>query len=82
VNAAAVPGDNAANTSDVRTRRIDAGSSRTFGRRHIHHVVNEHPTTAYSVHVYAPALRGMSRYRWQDDALVLTALEAAGTWQG
>jgi Cysteine dioxygenase type I len=78
----ALPGDIAANSGDVRTQRIDAGTPRTFGPKHIHHVVNEHPLTAYSVHVYAPRLRGMSRYQWEDDALVLTALEVAGTWQG
>jgi hypothetical protein len=77
-----LPGDIAARSIDLRTRRIDAGVSRSFGPKHIHHVVNEHPVTAYSVHVYAPALRGMSRYQWQDDVLVLTALEVAGTWQG
>jgi hypothetical protein len=78
----ATPGHVAASWIDVRTRRYSAGQSRTFGSRHIHHVVNEGTSTVYSVHVYAPSLRGMSRYEWQDDGLVLTGEEAAGTWQG
>jgi hypothetical protein len=81
-NINAEPGHIVAKGDDIRTRRILSGEARSFGPQHIHQVVNESARTAYSVHVYAPTLRGMSRYEWSDDALVLTGLEAAGTWQG
>jgi hypothetical protein len=79
---AVVPGDIAAGWPDIRSRRIIAGDTRRFGSQHIHHVVNETSRTAYSAHVYAPRLRGMSNNEWRDDDLVLTDLAAAGTWQG
>jgi hypothetical protein len=66
--------------SDVRTRRVDAGRGRAFGSNHVHHVVNEYEGTAYSVHVYSPKLRGMTRYAWQDDALLFAGTERAGSW--
>jgi hypothetical protein len=78
-------------STDVRTRRIDATRGRTlganpatqaraFGRNHIHHVVNEYDEPAYSIHVYAPRLRGMTRYAWDDEQLVKTGSELAGRW--
>jgi hypothetical protein len=66
--------------SDVRTRRVDTGRGRAFGTNHVHHVVNEYEEIAYSVHVYSPKLRGMTRYAWQDDALLVTGTEPAGSW--
>jgi hypothetical protein len=69
-----------ATSSDVRTRRIDATRGRNFGANHIHHVVNEYDEPAYSIHVYAPRLRGMTRYAWQHDLLVTTGSEPAGRW--
>jgi hypothetical protein len=81
-NTPAIAGDVVGNWRDVRTRYISAGESRTFGPKHIHHVVNETGRIAYSVHVYAPVLRGMTRYKWRDDDLLLTDIEAAGSWQG
>jgi hypothetical protein len=66
--------------SEVRTRRVDTGRGRAFGANHIHHVVNEFDQPAYSIHVYAPRLRAMTRYEWQDDALVLTGTDRAGSW--
>ena len=70
----------AASVHDVRTRRFDAGQARAFGPNHLHHMVNEYPRTAYSVHVYAPGLRGMTRYEWDDDTLVVTGVDTAGQW--
>jgi hypothetical protein len=32
------------------------------------------------VHVYAPRLRAMTKYRWEDDTLVRTDTESAGVW--
>jgi|SRR5450432_68487 Cysteine dioxygenase type I len=60
---------------DVRTRRIDATRGRAFGANHVHHVVNEYDEPAYSVHVYAPRLRGMTRYGWKGEVLVSTGAD-------
>ncbi|MDQ1496016.1 MAG: hypothetical protein QOG69_2499 [Actinomycetota bacterium] len=73
-------GSTAGNWTDVRTRRVPPGRGRVFGANHVHHVVNEYDEPAYSVHVYAPRLRGMTRYGWQDDALVTLGSEPAGNW--
>jgi hypothetical protein len=73
-------GDVAGTWSDVRSRRLEAGKSRTFGSNHVHHVVNECDEPALSVHVYAPRLRAMTKYRWEDDTLVRTDTESAGVW--
>jgi hypothetical protein len=59
---------------------VQPGSGRVFGANHVHHVVNEYDELAYSVHVYSPRLRGMTRYAWQDDALVTIGSEPAGNW--
>jgi|SRR5450755_3377307 len=67
-------------STDVRTRWIDATRGRAFGPNHIHHVVNEYDEPAYSIHIYAPRLRGMTRYAWQGDVLVSTGSEPAGRW--
>ena len=78
-------------STEVRTRRIGAARGRapganfptnvrSFGPNHIHHVVNEYDEPAYSIHVYAPRLRGMTRYAWEDDVLVSTGSEPAGRW--
>jgi hypothetical protein len=69
-----------ASWQDVRTRRVVAGKGRALGSGHVHHVVNEHDEPAYSVHVYSPRLRAMTRYSWRDDALISTGVEAAGDW--
>ncbi|MGN5237968.1 MULTISPECIES: cysteine dioxygenase [unclassified Rhodococcus (in: high G+C Gram-positive bacteria)] len=58
---------------------IRSGEVRGFGARHIHEVANESDVPAISVHVYAPALSTMSRYRIDDGALRLLASERAGT---
>ncbi|MEV1290202.1 cysteine dioxygenase family protein [Micromonospora sp. NPDC049679] len=39
-----------------------AGAGRRFGTHHIHRIVNRGGDPAISVHVYAPALRSMTRY--------------------
>ena len=62
--------------ADVRTRWVEAGSTRSFGPRHVHHVVNEFEQPALSVHVYAPSLDGMTRYRWRGEELLVAAEHA------
>ena len=65
--------------ADVRTRWIEAGSTRSFGTQHVRHVVNQFEHSALSVHVYAPRLDGMTRYRWRGDELFATDEDAAAT---
>ena len=43
------------------------------------HVVNQFEHSALSVHVYAPRLDGMTRYRWRGDELFATDEDAAAT---
>jgi hypothetical protein len=62
--------------ADVRTRWVEAGGTRSFGARHVHHVVNEFEHPALSVHVYAPRLDGMTRYRWHGEELLVAAEHA------
>jgi hypothetical protein len=54
------------------------GQVRSFGRRHVHRIVNSGTTPAVSVHLYAPALREMTRYRLDDGVLRVAAVEKAG----
>ena len=54
------------------------GEGRTFGSRHIHTVANLGDRPALSVHVYSPALRGMTRYALLDNRLRETSIERAG----
>lgn len=42
--------------------RLRAGQQRTFGRRYVHHVSNEGPDPAVSLHVYSPRLTAMTTY--------------------
>lgn len=66
--------------SAPRSTRLAAGEGRSFGSHHVHDVVNVGDTFAVSIHAYAPALRGMTRYRVQGDRLVAEGLERAGRW--
>ena len=45
------------------TRRMTAGMSWSMASRHVHDIVNDGPTPAVSVHVYAPRLTSMTHYR-------------------
>ncbi|GAA2738435.1 cysteine dioxygenase [Pedococcus aerophilus] len=62
----------------VHERLLTAGEGRTFGSHHVHDVHNLGDSPALSVHVYSPALRGMTRYALLDGALHATGVEKAG----
>jgi mannose-6-phosphate isomerase-like protein (cupin superfamily) len=57
---------------------LTAGAARSFGARHVHRITNAGTVPAVSVHVYAPALRAMTRYRLEDGALSRSVVEKAG----
>jgi predicted metal-dependent enzyme (double-stranded beta helix superfamily) len=56
----------------------ETGRVRPFGSHHLHEVVNDGLVPAVSVHVYAPSLTRMTRYRWTDAGPEVLAVEAAG----
>lgn len=62
----------------VQERLLTVGEGRSFGRRHVHDVANLSDSPALSVHVYAPALLGMTRYALQGGKPRATAVEKAG----
>ncbi|GAA5196472.1 hypothetical protein GCM10023322_65460 [Rugosimonospora acidiphila] len=62
----------------LATRRYRSGATRRFGVRHIHRVVNDAPVPAVSLHVYAPALLAMTRYRLDGGRLRPLRVERAG----
>jgi hypothetical protein len=57
---------------------LSAGHGRSFGPHHIHQLANAGTQPAVSLHVYGPALREMTRYRVEENRLVVTAVERAG----
>ena len=59
-------------------RGLAAGTVRAFGSNHIHHIRNEGPAPAISVHVYAPALHSMTRYRLAGRRLAVESVSSAG----
>jgi hypothetical protein len=61
----------------VRTR-VTARQVRSFGRHHVHNVVNSGSVPAVSLHVYAPVLASMTRYELRDGRLQVTSRERAG----
>jgi len=63
-----------------RVRRLGPAELRPFGRDHVHDVRNETAAIAYSLHVYAPDLPLMHRYRLDEERglLVHTATERGG----
>jgi hypothetical protein len=65
---------------DVRLvdRGYGIGATRSFGRRHLHRIVNLGATPAISLHVYAPVLVQMTRYALTDGELRVTSVERAG----
>lgn len=62
----------------VSRASFDTGQVRNFDSHHVHEIVNNGLTPAVSVHVYAPALDAMSRYRLDGDVLRLSVSERAG----
>ncbi len=62
----------------VADRYLWEGEGRSFGSHHIHNVTNLGEGPALSVHVYSPALRGMTRYALLDGRLRETGTERAG----
>ncbi|MGV9745557.1 cysteine dioxygenase [Rhodococcus zopfii] len=65
-------------TPTLSTAVFGVGRAREFGSRHVHEIVNDGDRPAVSVHVYAPALSSMHRYRLEGDVLHLTSSERAG----
>ena len=63
---------------DVSERHLWEGEGRSFGPHHVHNVANLGDRPAVSVHVYSPALRGMTRYALLDGRLKETGVERAG----
>jgi predicted metal-dependent enzyme (double-stranded beta helix superfamily) len=62
----------------LREARLATGATRQFGAHHVHRIVNAGNTPAVSVHVYGPALRAMTRYRFEGGALHLESISRAG----
>ncbi len=62
----------------ISERRLSEGEGRSFGGHHVHDVANLGDTPALSVHVYSPALRGMTRYALLDGTLRATGVSRAG----
>ncbi len=70
-------------TDDVdRQRRLPAGRGRSFGRHHVHEVLNESRTEhAISVHAYYPPLPQIRRYSRSGPILRLEQVERPEDWQ-
>jgi Cysteine dioxygenase type I len=62
----------------ITAREFGEGAGRHFGRRHIHRITNRSGRPAISVHVYAPALTTMTRYRIGTGRLDVAVVERAG----
>jgi predicted metal-dependent enzyme (double-stranded beta helix superfamily) len=60
------------------TRELAAGRCRAFGPHYVHQVTNTGTVPAVSVHVYAPGLAIMNRYRVEPLGLRHVAVEQAG----
>jgi mannose-6-phosphate isomerase-like protein (cupin superfamily) len=61
-----------------REASLGEGTVRAFGPRHVHRIVNAGAVPAVSLHVYAPALREMTRYRIDGGVLSVAVVERAG----
>jgi hypothetical protein len=68
----------AAAGTQVTTRRYRAGQIRAFGTEYVHDVAARSGRRAVTLHVYAPRLTRMTRYRLTDGGLVVTARELEG----
>ncbi len=65
-----------------RSRVLTAGRGRTFGRHHVHEVLNESATEhAVSVHAYFPPLPRIRRYSRTGSVLRLEQVERPEDWQ-
>ena len=62
----------------VEQRELTRGRVRPFGRDHRHEMINRSTEPAVSIHVYAPELTTMTRYRFDGADLVPTSVERAG----
>jgi hypothetical protein len=62
----------------VHERVLPAGEGRGFGAHHVHTVAAVGDVPALSVHVYSPALRGMTRYALRDGVPRPLGVEQAG----
>jgi len=63
-----------------RTRLLPAGRGRAFSGRHVHEVTNQGAMTAFSVHVYAPALPTMRHFKQIGGSLLFAGLDTRGEW--
>jgi predicted metal-dependent enzyme (double-stranded beta helix superfamily) len=72
------PGTDGVPTVVPAPNLLTAGAVRAFGTRHIHHVSNDRPVPAVSLHAYAPALTVMNRYAPRTETLHLAHSEQAG----
>lgn len=70
-------------TEDVdRERRLPAGKGRSFGRHHVHEVLNESTEEhAISVHAYYPPLPRIRRFSRTGQVLRLEHVERPSDWQ-
>ncbi|MGW0083719.1 cysteine dioxygenase [Streptomyces sp. NPDC003393] len=70
-------------TDDVdRERRLPAGTGRSFGRHHVHEVLNGSTERhAISVHAYYPPLPRIRRYSRTGQILRLEQIERPEDWQ-
>ncbi|MFI6013794.1 cysteine dioxygenase [Streptomyces sp. NPDC051243] len=70
-------------TDDVdRARRLPAGKGRSFGRHHVHEVLNESADQhAISVHAYYPPLPQIRRFSRSGPILRLEQVERPEDWQ-
>ncbi|MFG2924098.1 cysteine dioxygenase [Streptomyces sp. NPDC048305] len=65
-----------------RTRRLETGQGRAFGRHHVHEVLNESAEEhAVSVHAYYPPLPQIRRYSRNGAVLRLEQTERPEDWQ-
>jgi predicted metal-dependent enzyme (double-stranded beta helix superfamily) len=64
--------------SALRDVAWPAGRGHQFGAHHVHRVANLGNTPAVSVHAYGPALRAMTRYRFEGGTLALESITRAG----
>lgn len=65
-----------------RSRQLATGQGRTFGRHHVHEVLNESDTEhAVSVHAYYPPLPQIRRYSRAGAVLRLEQVERPEDWQ-
>ena len=62
----------------IAARDFGDGAGRSFGSRHIHRIANRSVRPAISIHVYAPALTTMTRYRVSGPRLEVAEVEKAG----